>query len=433
MITALGFAMMFSIIALILLRKLSPIVAFSTLPIAAALLAGFSPQELGEFVGSGLSMVTPTAALFVFAILYFGIMRERGLFDPLVAALLRRIHGDPLRLTVITVLMTALVHLDGIGAATFLLTIPALLPIYQRLRISPLVMLCLIGLSAGVMNMVPWGGTTTRAAATSGIDATALWLPLIPVQGFGLGLLICFAVFFGLRGRRALSGLDVAGERAGLTQLPEREEAVSPRHWCYWANVVLTVLVLAALFAGLFPLYLCFMIGLALALLINYPDLAAQGRQLARHAPDALQMALVMFAAGVLLGVISGSAMSDGMADALIALLPDGSARYLHLVVGIFGVPLQMIFSPDAYFFALMPLVRDIASATGVPAEAVARAMLIGENTGFSISPVVPSVYLAIGLAGVELRQHIKHTFLWAWGLSVALLIFAVLIGVVQL
>ncbi|OHV08448.1 CitMHS family transporter [Kushneria phosphatilytica] len=431
MITTLGFVMMIAIIALILTRRLSPIVAFALLPVLVSLLAGFSPGEIGGFVKQGVLAVAPTATLFIFAILYFGIMRERGLFDPLVAFLLRRTRGRPVRVTLSTVLIAAIAHLDGIGAATFLLTIPALLPIYKRLEISPLVLVCLVGLSAGVVNMVPWGGPTARAAAVSGIDATALWTPLLPVQLFGLVLMLALAGWFGLRAQRRLRGQGLGADDPALLTLPERSSGLSTQDWRYWANLGLTLLVLVALFTGLFPLYLTFMIGLALALLLNYPDPARQGEQISEHAASALQMALVMLAAGILLGVLAGTEMSEGMADTLIALLPGQTAGYLHLIVGVFGVPLQMIFSPDAYYFALMPIVRDVSQAAGVPLEAVARAMLIGENTGFSVSPVVPSVYLAIGLANVELRSHIRFTFLWAWGLSIVLLGFAVLIGAV--
>lgn len=431
MVTLLGFVMMGSIIALILARRLSPIVAFATIPIIISLMAGFSATQIGEFVKSGLMSVTPTATLFIFAILYFGIMRERGLFDPLVAVLLRGTRGQPVRVTMATVLIAAVAHLDGIGAATFLLTIPALLPLYQRLNISPLVLVCLVGLSAGVMNMMPWGGPTARAAAVSGIDATELWMPLLPVQLFGLVLMLGLAFMFGRRAQQQLYHQGITVDETFATPMSAREEGLPTSHWRYWGNLALTLLVLAALFTGLFPLYLTFMIGLAVALVLNFPSLKDQADAVARHASDALSMALVMLAAGVLLGILAGTGMSDGMAHRLLDLLPGGAVSSLHIIVGVLGVPLQMIFSPDAYYFALMPIVRDVAQAGGVSVEAIARAMLIGENTGFSVSPVVPSVYLAIGLAGVDLRAHIRFSFLWAWGLSVILLLFAMLIGAV--
>jgi citrate-Mg2+:H+ or citrate-Ca2+:H+ symporter, CitMHS family len=435
MITIIGFAMMLGIIVLILLRKLSPVVAFATIPVAASLLAGFSTAETGAFIGDGLTTVAPTATLFVFAILYFGIMRDRGLFDPFVRFLVAKTHGQPLAVAIVTVIVAAVAHLGGVGAATFLLTIPALLPLYRRLRMSPLMLLCLVGVSAGVMNMLPWSGPTARAAAATGTDPVVLWHPLIPVQGLGVVSMLVVACILGLRAQRcyaAVRGAGLGAEPAAAEPVRQhdlkREHALAISDWRYWANLALTVAILAVLLTDIFLLYGCFMVGLGLALLLNYPHPGAQVQRIAAHANDALQMALVVLAAGVLL---AGTGMSSGMAHALIDLLPAGSASMLHLIFGAFGVPLGMLLSPDAYYFALLPIVRDVATAAGVPVESVARTMLIGENISFVVSPVVPSVYLAIGLAGVELHSHIRYTFLWVWGVSLVLLAFAVAIGVV--
>lgn len=434
MITTLGFLMMLAIIGLILLRRISPVVAFTTLPVVVCLLAGFNLGQIGEFIKTGLITVAPTAALFLFAILFFGIMRDRGLFDPLVNLLIRSTGGKPLAVALVTVLVTSAVHLDGVGAATFLLTIPALLPLYKRLNMSPAMLLCLVGTTAGVINMVPWGGTTARAAAVSGLDATQLWLGLLPVQMVGLACMLVVATVLGLRAQRRQPMSLGAAATCDMDSLQpqDREFALSPRELRYWLNVALTGGILMCLFTGIFPLYACFMVGLGIALPLNFPSLDAQAERLKAHASDALQMVLVMMAAAVLLGVLSGAKMSDGMALALIDIMPAGAAQYLHVIVGFFGVPLGMIFSPDAYYFALLPVIKDVAAAAGVPLEAVARAMLIGENTGFSISPVVPSVYLALALSGVELRKHIAYTFFWAWGVSLVMLGFAVMTGAVQ-
>ncbi|MBO0642298.1 citrate transporter [Stutzerimonas stutzeri] len=433
MITALGFGLMFLIVTLILLRRISPLVAFVTLPVIASALAGFGLGEIGKFITEGLKAVAPTATLFIFAILYFGVMRERGLFAPLVNFLLRSTGGKPLAVAVVTVAVTAVTHLDGIGAATFLLVIPALLPLYLRLGMKREMLLCLVVLSAGVMNMVPWGGTTARASAVTGIDASQLWISLIPVQAVGLALVMALAVFLGLRAQGSPLGHGMlAGHEAAQTAEPGDDgRQLSPLSWRYWANLVLTLIILVCLFTGAFPLFACFMVGLGVALVLNYPSLAEQNQAVLRHASDAMQMALVMLAAGILLGVLAGAGMSDGMAHWMINVLPEGSANWLHVIIGAFGVPLGMLFSPDAYYFALLPVIRDVAVAAGVDAQAVASAMLIGENTGFGISPVVPSVYLAIGLAGVELYKHIRYTVLWAWGISLVMLAAAVVFGVV--
>ncbi len=140
----------------------------------------------------------------------------------MVNLLIRSTGGRPLAVAWVTVLVTSAVHLDGVGAATFLLTIPALLPLYKRLNMSPAMLLCLVGTTAGVINMVPWGGTTARAAAVSGLDATQLWLGLLPVQMVGLACMLVVATVLGLRAQRRQPMSLGAAATVELDSLPPR-------------------------------------------------------------------------------------------------------------------------------------------------------------------------------------------------------------------
>lgn len=434
LLTIVGLLMVLAIITLLMLRKVSPLVAFATIPPIAALLVGNSLADVGTFISEGMTTVFPTAALFIFAILFFGIVRERGLFTPIVNGMVRATKGDPLRVCVATVLVAALVHLDGIGAATFLITIPAFLDLYDRLNMRRTVLLCLAGVSVGIMNLVPWGGPTARAAAALEVDPVELWRPLVPVQAFGLVLMLAIAVYFGLRERRTAHRLASAemtksfesqgSERSGLE--------LSPRQWLYWFNVTLTVATLAILITGILPSFVVFAISLGIALVVNYPSVEQQMEQLLSHAREALNMGVILLAAGAFLGVLSGSGMLDNMTDSLLSLLPAGAAQFAHIIVGAFAVPIGMAFGPDPYYFGILPIVNEIASSAGVPAESVAHAMLLGENVGFVVSPVIPTVYLLVGLGRVDLGQHIRFTFPWAWGVSVAMMVFAIVIGIIH-
>ena len=120
----------------------------------------------------GLSKVAPTGIMIAFAVLYFSLMVDAGLFDPLIRGILRLAQDDPLRITVGTAVLTMCVALDGDGASTFLITVSALLPVYKRLGMSPLVLTGVVCLGAGVMNMVPWGGPTARAMAALKLDSS---------------------------------------------------------------------------------------------------------------------------------------------------------------------------------------------------------------------------------------------------------------------
>lgn len=446
-----GFAMLIVVIGLLLTRRLSPLVAFSVIPVVAGLLLGYGPKTLGEMMSEGVETVAPMVALFIFAILYFGLMRDRGLFEPVVRVAVRVIAGKPIRLALVTVLLAALAHLDGAGATTFLLTIPTLLPIYDRLGVRRVVLLMLVGVSAGLMNMVPWGGTTLRAAAALNLEPGDIWRPLIPVQLFGLAVAVCFAIIIGMhesrriaRQRTLVASAATAGGRSeamnagslvitGPDDGPDTSGHLSARDWRFWANIVLTVSLLALLFSGLVPLELCFIVAFGLALLINYRRQSDQDASIRANAAEALYMGAVLLAVGIFLGILNGTGMMTAITDVLTGALPQNSAQWVPIFVGALAAPLDLVLGADPFAFGLLPVVDHVAATGGVDSMSVARAALIGQNAAFSISPMTPSVYLAVGLAGVPLGRHIKFTLPWVWVSGLLMLGFALAIGVVSI
>src|SRR5918994_1480771 len=159
--------------------------AFVLVPLATAVAGGFSGQ-VGGFVIEGLRTVAPVAALIMFAVLYFGLMIDAGLFTPLVERLVGFVQGDPVRLCLATATLTMLVALDGDGATTFLIAITALLPVHRRLGMTPLVLPAIVALAAGVMNLLPWGGPTARAMSVLRAGVDQVFIPVLPAMAMGI-------------------------------------------------------------------------------------------------------------------------------------------------------------------------------------------------------------------------------------------------------
>jgi CitMHS family citrate-Mg2+:H+ or citrate-Ca2+:H+ symporter len=458
MLTIMGFATIAAVLGLLLSNRVTAVVALTAAPVVAALVAGFSPGEIGEFVASGIGGVAGTAAMFVFAILYFGVMRDAGLFDPVIRRVLAFAGSNPVTIAVATVLLAMAAHLDGAGATTFLITIPAMLPLYDALGMRRLVLTALTGLGAGIMNMVPWGGPTARAATTIGVDANAVWVPLIPAQVVGIAACVGIAYLLGRRERTRIARLAEAPVAAGAGgpsasgpapasasapgPAPAAPDAVGPagddadlrRPRLFWVNAALTLATVAVLVSGVVPPELAFILALVVALLVNYPGLTAQTERINAHAQGAILMASTLLAAGVFLGIMEESGMIEGMATAMTAAMPASLGPGLPLIVGVLAVPLSLLFGPDAYYFAVLPVLTAVGDAFGVPPIALAQASIVGEETvGFPISPLTGSFYLLTGLAGVSIGAHIRFLLPLAWAVSLVVLAVAVLTGVVSL
>ncbi len=180
-----GFLTIAIFLYLILSKKVSVIVALILVPVFFGLFTT-DLNSLGAMILEGVTSVAPTGIMLAFAILFFGLMSKAGLFDPIISRILKLVKGDPLKIVIGTAIIGMVTHLDGSGASTFLITIPALLPLYERLGMSRLVLAGVVALSAGTMNIVPWGGPTARASSALGIDTATLFNPLIPAMIAGL-------------------------------------------------------------------------------------------------------------------------------------------------------------------------------------------------------------------------------------------------------
>ncbi|MEB3368910.1 CitMHS family transporter [Saccharopolyspora mangrovi] len=435
MIALLGLGMVTVFLYLVMSKRLSPMVSLIAIPIAFALVGGFAP-DLGDMITDGIKSVAPTAAMLLFAILYFGIMIDAGLFDPIARGVVRLTRNDPLRLIMGTVGLVALVSLDGDGTTTFMITVSALLPIYRRLGVSPVIMTGLACLTNAILNVVPWGGPAARAASAMRLDPQELFVPMIPALAAGLLTVFVIAYALGLRERARLrtaapvlvgtggsDAVDTAsfdGGSADFDVLAPDRESLRPK--LYWFNAGLTIALLVALIAGVLPIAVLFMIGCALALIVNYPHLEQQRARIASHADSIVSVVAMVFAAAVFTGVLSGTGMIEQMAQYLLTALPDALFPFFSVIVAVLSVPFTFFMSNDAFYFGVMPILAEAGAQHGIGALEIARASLLGQPIHM-LSPLVPAMYVLIGLAKVDLGDH--HRFAIKW----ALLVCGVVIG----
>lgn len=434
----LGFLTIIAIIVLLLCNVTVPALAFigvSTVTTAILVATGtFTVGEMGDFIAAGVEDVHSTAALFIFSVLFFGIMTDVGMFDKVINALMKRVGNNVVGVALMTCVIACIGHLDGGGASTFLITIPAMLPVYKRLHMRRTTLLLICVTSMGVMNLLPWGGPTMRSASVLGIEANILWKQLLPMQGVGLVIAFATAIIWGLieKKRIATMGGEVLEDdgKAEAETAETHSELARPQFFVF--NVVLTLIVILCLVFLPFPSYYIFMIGCVLALFVNYPGAKLQNKIIKSHSGPALMMASTILAAGVFLGVLEQSGIMDHMAMVMASFIPTSLGRYLPIIIGVFSVPLTLLFCTDSYFYGLLPVLISIGNTFGVDPTHIAIAMVVCRNCATFISPVVPATFLGVGLAGVEIKDHIKRCFFWIWGVSLVCLVAGLVFGVIH-
>ena len=432
MTAAIGFLMIIAIVALLLKGKMSPIVVLAVIPVIAALILGFSPVEVMDFIADGIKTTTSNGILFIFSVIYFGVLADTGLFDVIVGWLVKKAGNNVIAVTVVTALIATIAHLDGTTAVTVLITIPAMYPVYKKMNIDSRILLCLTGACMGVMNLLPWGGPVARAATVLSMDANDLWHILIPIQIVGLIFNIVVAVLLGMLAIKQGAGAG-KGEKVEQDQKTKDEEIALRRPKLLIFNLALTIALIAVLSAGLVTSYVAFMIALSLALAVNYPNLKTQDKLVKKHAPAALIISATLFSAGAMVGIFDGTGMLTEMANAIMSIIPGFLGQFIHIIFGILALPLGLCIGTDAYFYGIMPLVMQVGETYGVASLSTALTMVIGKNLALMVSPLVPATYLAIGLTDVELKDHMKFSIPIYWGISIVMLVIGVILGIVPL
>src|SRR5882757_1785706 len=484
MLVILGFSMITAFMYLIMTKRITPVAALILVPTIFGLFAG-AGWGLSDMIMEALLKLAPTAALLFFAITFFGIMIDVGLFDPLIRLILRFVKNDPMRLVVGTALLTSIVSLDGDGSTTFIIVTSAFLPIYLKLKMSPVVLTVVAATANGVLNTVPWGGSTARAAASLNVSPIDIFVPMIPAIVSGILAVVVLAYVLGRSERKRLGQLTLAGENTndvaaepmtvssdqsvkfgqlagvgtGSSSTPpalqgnrgsgaltgDGDDEVSDfaelpsdaqnhlhrpkaRPKLVWLNLALTLAVMTMLVWGLVEPPVILMIGVGIAMVLNFPRVAEQADQLKAHASSVVSVVALVFAASVLTGVLNGTGMVEAMAAWLVEIIPTSFGPHLALIAGVLSLPLTFFTSNDAFFFGVMPVLTEAASRYGITAEEMARASITGQPLHTS-SPLVASFLLLVGLAKVELGDHMRKAIWRASVVGLVLLAVGALTG----
>jgi citrate-Mg2+:H+ or citrate-Ca2+:H+ symporter, CitMHS family len=371
------------------------------------------------------------------------------------------------------------VSLDGDGSTTFIITVSALLPIYLRLGLSPVVLTVVACLANGVLNIVPWGGPTIRAATVLKVSANDLFVPMVPGMIAGLLTVLVLAFLMGRSEKKRLlasgatletvsesleakqmvgsgsgsgsasanasgAGLGIIPPHPGgsadaeldyeednpdmITGLDPNRSTLRPK--LIWFNLLLTVALLVMLGLDIFPLALLFMIASAIALVVNFHNHHDQSERIKAHASSIVAVVAMVFAAAVLVGVLEGTGMVTAMAEAIVAVVPPALGPWFAVITGLLSMPFTFFMSNDAFYFGVLPILSEAAGQYGITPVEMARASIIGQPVHLT-SPLVPAMLLLISLARVDLADFHKKAIWRAVVCSLVMFGVAIILGVI--
>ncbi|MGY3708471.1 CitMHS family transporter [Granulicatella adiacens] len=450
-ITVAAYVMMAIFMYIIMKKKMSPFTALVLIPLIFAIILVATGQvqdvNIGTLIRQGLfgnnskdkltamKGTAETGVMLLFAILYFSTMLDAGLFDPITNKMIRFAKGDPMKVLVATSIVAAAVSLNGDGTTTTLICCSAFVPIYKKLDMKLMNLGVLVILQNTIMNLLPWGGPTARAMSVLGVEADILGY-LAP----GMVLSILYVIFFVARsmGKKERARLGIQeltdAELDELTTISDPEVLEKRRPQNFLINAIMTIVLIGWLVAGSFidaievkPVVL-FLVGTGLALMINYPDLKAQSKRIGDNAGDAVQVVLLVFAAGVFMGLFQGTGMATALTDSIVRVIPKELAGFWSLIIAIISVPGTFFLTNDGFYYGVLIPFAEVGRQYGFTDMQMALASLMGQAFHL-LSPLVAFIYLLLRLTGLDMGEWQKESAKYAAVIFVIFVVTIVLMG----
>ena len=450
-ITVAAYVMMAIFMYIIMKKKMSPFTALVLIPLIFAIILVATGQvqdvNIGTLIRQGLfgnnskdkltamKGTAETGVMLLFAILYFSTMLDAGLFDPITNKMIRFAKGDPMKVLMATSIVAAAVSLNGDGTTTTLICCSAFVPIYKKLDMKLMNLGVLVILQNTIMNLLPWGGPTARAMSVLGVEADILGY-LAP----GMVLSALYVIFVVARsmGKKERARLGIQeltdAELDELTTITDPEVLEKRRPKNFVINAIMTIVLIGWLVAGSFidaievkPVVL-FLVGTGLALMINYPDLKAQAKRIGDNAGDAVQVVLLVFAAGVFMGLFQGTGMATALTNSIVQIIPQQLAGFWSLIIAIISVPGTFFLTNDGFYYGVLIPFAEIGRQYGFTDMQMALASLMGQAFHL-LSPLVAFIYLLLRLTGLDMGEWQKESAKYAAVIFVIFVVTIVLMG----
>ncbi len=408
-------------------KKVSPLVSIIAVPLIFGLIGGFGIETF-EFALAGIKGVTSTFSMIMFAVLYFSLMVAVGLFDPMVDRILSMVKGDPVKIMIGASLMAAIVSCGGDGSTTFLVTCTAMVPIFNRLKMNKLYLATVIIMQNTILNLLPWGGPMARVVSVLDADAGRLTAMMAPGMILGIIYSLGVAYYLGKKERKRLGIAEGGFELEDLKVKLSPEEEALKRPKLFWINLIVTLAVVTTLLLGLVPSAMCFAVGTIIALTLNFPKLKDQRMVINQYAAEIMNIVIMVVGAGILMGVLNGTGMSEAIGQSLVNLMPESLSKYFGVVIAFISAPGTVALSNDAFYYGVMPVLAETAVAYGFTELQIAFASMIGQAF-HQLSPLVAAIYLLIELTDTTLDKYQKYLLPWFTGLFVIYLVCGILTG----
>lgn len=440
MLTFLALVMIVVFIVLLSKKKLSVYTALTLVPlffgIIAVIVNGNSFTELFDWIKEGIffkqnpetgkvswGVISPGITI-LFSILFFDLMLNVGLFDPVAEFFIKKAKGDPLKVTLSTVMVASVVSLNGDTTTTIIICLAAFRSLYKQLGLKLSYLAIIIVAPIGIWNQLPWGGPTIAAATAIGVELNQLFAQLLPGLLAAQVAVIIIAGYLGIKERKRLNYSTAASGQISQQSLEKMLSAIRDkdpelkRPKLYRFNLLVTGIAIFVLIKGVVHGSVVFMIAFSIALVVNYRTAKECTERIEELSSDALPTTLATLGAGIFSGVLSGSGMATALADSIASIVPTSLGSHMAPVYAIIAAPAICFLPQDAFYFGISSVISNVMGQFGISPLQAAVASMVGQSFRL-ISPVIPALYLLCGETEMNFVDFQKEYTKYFWAIIV--------------
>lgn len=414
-------------------NKTLMIAAFIVPIVLIPVLCGISLKDMSSYITSGISNTAVLGIMAAFAILFFTLMNQLGVFDVIVGTITRRMKANVYSVFAAAFFVAIASHLDGQAPSTILVTIPALYPVFKKMKIRPVMLAYILSIAVGIWNFLPWGAVNLTNSVVMNLDVLSIWKLLCP-SVLIMSVIALIVLFFAAKKeeKRIAEGKNDDVVYSGLfaqkeEELGERAKKLLP------FNVILTVCTIAVLFLNLVNTAVVFMVSYTIAVLVNFKTQKEGMKHFGENASTALMIALAMILGGIFGNVLNSCGVLEAMISALVAVFPEAWSPWLLPIFGVLSFPLGCLLALTAYHFGVLPVIHGVAANYGYSALQSVAALAPGYSMSYMVCPMMPSTYLLLGVLNIDLKEHCRYCLPRLFFLSLVFLIVNILLGTVPI
>ena len=424
---------MFIVIVVLLFKEVAnPGVIFACVALVGGLIMGCSFRELNGMIWDGFGQVGGSVFLMVFAVAYFGILHEAGVFKVLVRGIMRLLGTNVTAVMIVTNLLSIGTQLDGSGATTCLCTLPPMRPVAEKFKIRPEAILLIFTFGSGSMLLLPWMPGFEQCMAYVGSDAyTGFRLAIVPfIVVTVLSFVACIIVAMVEKKR----GAGITKEQFELLrqEINESTKVEGGRKGVMIFDAVFTVILIVTMLAGWTNANVCFGIGLLIMLVVNFRTKEERDAYIAKQARTIANISITMFGLAAFLGVVDATGAMNDLAVFLTSGMSEGALRHLPLITCILGLPLE-IFIGNASSAIIIPAVAGLVAPLGIDSASYMAAYFASITCSINLCLFCATPYLAMELSGVQIKPWIKYAVLPCFIHSIIMALTCVACGLIPL